>query len=192
MKRISRLGYATHVPVLIEMARNFRIETVVEIGSGPVSTRLFLDKSIFKDLKSLLSFEHYKSWHKEVRKLVGKDNRFNYILTDKSLDYYNIIEGGDMLFLDGLKHHRVYGLTTLGRNFRFTVLHDSDMQRVVEEVEFDKYYKYMVTYTPPSLPRGQGEPNPTAILSNTENVEDVEWEFNWKKSKRLIKKLSYD
>jgi hypothetical protein len=188
MKWVSRLGYATHIPVMIEIAKRFKIENIVEIGSGPVSTRLFLDKNIFKDVKSLLSFEHNEGWFNKMNKII-KDDRLEYVLTDKTLDFFNIINGGDLLFLDGLKGHRIHGLEVIGKKFKLVVLHDSTMGKVMRGVKYSAHYKYVKDYVPPKLPAGQGRSNPTAMMSNHINLDEIKWNFKWKENLELMKRL---
>ncbi len=168
----SKIGTASHVPVLVSLARMFNIETVVELGSGPISTRLFLDKSHFKELKSLISYESREGWHKKVKSLIGDDWRLDYRLITNDVEDIDVDLSGDLLFLDGLKNHRKYGAQKLGKNFKFVVIHDKDITGVP--------FKYKWIYRPPKH-------NPTFIMSDIVDVSRVKWNCVW--DKMLIARL---
>ncbi len=170
----SRPGHASHVPVLICLADIYDIETVVEIGAGPISTRLFLDKRYFKDLKSLISYEHREGWYKKVLNLIGEDERLDLRLITNDTDDINPDHSGDLLFLDGLKRHRIYGAQTLGKNFKFVIIHDKDITGVS--------FKYKWVYRPDRYPL-------TVVMSNTIDVNRIKWKCVWSETQieRLCK-----
>ena len=68
-------AYATHVPVLIGLAAMRRIERVLEFGCGHYSTKTFLTRSVFPDLKKLHSVENDVRWAQTIREAVKDDAR---------------------------------------------------------------------------------------------------------------------
>lgn len=70
--------YATHLPVLVAIARVWRIDSVLELGSGHYSSLTFLDRSCFPDLKRLVSWENDRTWFEEMKPVIGADSRAEY------------------------------------------------------------------------------------------------------------------
>src|SRR2546430_4650839 len=70
--------YATHIPVLVAIARVWRIDSVLELGSGHYSSRTFLDRSCFPDLKRLVSWENDRNWFEDMKPVIGTDPRAEY------------------------------------------------------------------------------------------------------------------
>ena len=168
----SRSGTASHVPVLVSLARMFTIETVVEIGSGPISTRLFLDREYFKDLKSLISYETREGWYKKVKSLIDDDERLDYRLISTDVKDIDFNHSGNLLFLDGLKHHRKHCANKMGNNFDFVIQHDTD----ITEVSFKHKWIYRPKFGPL-----------TVVISNTVDVNKVKW--NCKADAPLMRRL---
>lgn len=71
-------GWGSHQPALKALAAFTPITTVIEFGSGPFSTHLFLDREAFPDLRSLVSFEHDMTW---VEKTWVADHRHALIIS---------------------------------------------------------------------------------------------------------------
>ena len=67
--------YATHVPVLIGLAALRPIERVLEFGCGRYSTRTFLKRSVFPDLKELQSVENDADWAATICEAIKDDSR---------------------------------------------------------------------------------------------------------------------
>ena len=67
--------YATHVPVLIGLAALRRVERVLEFGCGNYSTKTFLNRAAFPDLRELQSVENDGAWAEALRGVVGHDER---------------------------------------------------------------------------------------------------------------------
>jgi predicted O-methyltransferase YrrM len=74
-KYFSRRGrendYATHVPILIGLARMREIKNVLEFGCGHYSTLTFLNRAAFPHLVKLHSIENDSSWSETIRELPG-------------------------------------------------------------------------------------------------------------------------
>lgn len=58
--------FATHLPTLIGLARLLPIRSVIEFGSGLVSTPAFLDRRLFPHLDTLHSYETNATWYERV------------------------------------------------------------------------------------------------------------------------------
>jgi len=95
--------YATHVPVLVGLARVLNVERVIECGCGEYSTLTFLNRSAFPKLVDLLSLENDREWFDNIAGRVGGDTRLEmvYVNGPMSLAASNIEIGGyDLVFLD--------------------------------------------------------------------------------------------
>lgn len=71
-------GWGSHQPALRAIAKFMPIRSVIEFGSGPYSTDLFLDPEAFPLLESLTSFEHNSEWAGIV--VMGNDQRHQLII----------------------------------------------------------------------------------------------------------------
>lgn len=67
--------YATHLPILVGLAKLYQVEKVLELGSGPFSTPTFLDRSVFTQLRNLVSIEDDPAWAREIADLTQGDER---------------------------------------------------------------------------------------------------------------------
>lgn len=67
--------YATHIPVLIGLARIGSVKRVLEFGMGAYSTFAFLNKKLFPDLAELHSFEDNRTWFEEITSVI-EDGRW--------------------------------------------------------------------------------------------------------------------
>lgn len=72
----ARNDYATHVPILIGLARAREIRSVLEFGCGYYSTLTFLNRSVFPELERLQSVENDASWGETLEEVAGKDDRW--------------------------------------------------------------------------------------------------------------------
>lgn len=70
-------AYATHVPVLVGLARMFKIRSVLEFGSGTYSTLTFLDRRAFPDLERIDSYETDGEWLRRVEADGAADMRLS-------------------------------------------------------------------------------------------------------------------
>jgi Predicted O-methyltransferase len=78
----ARNDYATHVPILIGLAKIRRIRTVLEFGCGYYSTLTFLNRSAFPYLERLQSIENDASWAESIKEAANNDDRWNLSLVD--------------------------------------------------------------------------------------------------------------
>lgn len=75
LPRRAENAYATHVPILIGLAAIRPIRRVLEFGCGHYSTKTFLQRSAFPDLKELHSVENDAGWAETMRDAVKEDRR---------------------------------------------------------------------------------------------------------------------
>lgn len=96
-------AHATHVPVLVGLARLLNVERVVEYGCGEYSTLTFLNRSAFPGLVKLLSLENDAEWFARMAGRVSVDPRAEMRSVDgpMSLAASGVEIGGyDLVFLD--------------------------------------------------------------------------------------------
>jgi SAM-dependent methyltransferase len=78
----ARNDYATHVPILIGLARSLEITSVLEFGCGYYSTLTFLNRFAFPQLKHLQSVENDASWSETIQEAAKHDQRWSLKLVD--------------------------------------------------------------------------------------------------------------
>jgi len=98
--------YATHVPILIALARRREIRSVLEFGCGNYSTLTFLNRSAFPHLERLHSIENDASWAPTIQEAAQDDDRWTLQLvngeifeTTSDLD----LEPFDLILIDDSK-----------------------------------------------------------------------------------------
>jgi len=83
--KLNNNSTATHAPVLIGLAKNFIINNVLELGCGNISTSIFLNSSLFKNLDNLTTYENNKVWYDLIKKKHKKDSRWNFKFTNTQI-----------------------------------------------------------------------------------------------------------
>lgn len=125
--------YATHIPVLIGIARlGFPIRNILEFGSGRYSTPLFLNRTIFPYTETLVSIENNLDWAQKVRQQVGFDARLQmsdtlaYELTDF-----------DLILIDNdTVPNKIKTIHEVAQSYRlFAVIHDSECSEYQEALK---------------------------------------------------------
>ena len=98
--------YATHVPILIGLARLREIKNVLEFGCGYYSTLTFLNRGAFPHLERLQSVENDASWAETMHEAAKSDERWTLKLVKgeiadsvPSIDF----EAFDLVLLDDSK-----------------------------------------------------------------------------------------
>lgn len=98
IQSISELPYATHLPVLAALAKVYPIRNVLELGAGPYSTSLFLNRVAFPSVETVTSFEDDPDWKEVVLEAVADDERLDLRMVDavrhsvpKSLEEYDLV-----------------------------------------------------------------------------------------------------
>lgn len=93
--------FATHLPVLVALARVTPVRHVLELGSGPFSTKLFLNRRVFQDLERIESYEDDVEWESVVLQATGSDARLDLRLVDAVRDSVPTDLGKfDLIFID--------------------------------------------------------------------------------------------
>jgi hypothetical protein len=78
--------YATHLPLLLGLARILKIHRVLEFGSGIHSTLTFLDRSAYPDLQAIVSWETDPDWQARVEDAARHDARLKLCLRPEPLE----------------------------------------------------------------------------------------------------------
>lgn len=98
--------YATHVPILIGLARLREIRSVLEFGCGYYSTLTFLNRSAFPHLERLHSIENDVSWAETINEVAKNDARWTLrlVTTDIADSVRDLeLESFDLIFIDDSK-----------------------------------------------------------------------------------------
>jgi hypothetical protein len=74
--------YATHIPILIGLARLREVRSVLEFGCGRYSTLTFLNALAFPHLERLHSIENDDSWAQTIQEAAGNDPRWRLQLVE--------------------------------------------------------------------------------------------------------------
>jgi predicted O-methyltransferase YrrM len=95
--------YATHLPILVGLARSGTVRSVLELGCGYYSTLTFLNRAVFPDLQLLHSYETDPRWAGAVKASTHTDSRSRLHLVDgqiaDSLAETNL-ESYDLILVD--------------------------------------------------------------------------------------------
>lgn len=93
--------YATHIPVLLAVSQITQPKAVLELGSGPFSTSLFLNREAFPHLQTLVSYEDDPQWAKTVSTRFVDDARLDYRLVERVPSAVpDDISAFDIVFID--------------------------------------------------------------------------------------------
>ncbi len=166
----SRLPYpqdhASHIPFLAGIGAAFTIRQVVEFGSGPYSTPLFLNKSAFRKVEDVISVEPSAEWRDKVRDLCGYEERLTLLEENPKTLYTELV---DLVFIDnGPEQHKVETIRWMAlactKNV-IVVVHDAETPSY--RAEIDKFQTKFISekYNPG-----------TAICSN-DNIRELAVEF---------------
>lgn len=103
----ARNDYATHVPILIGLARLREIRSVLEFGCGYYSTLTFLNRLAFPRLERLQSVENDESWAQTLSEVAKNDDRWVLNLVDgeiaESISALDL-EAFDLILIDDSKN----------------------------------------------------------------------------------------
>ena len=152
----------SHEPVLRMLGRTGLIENVLELGSGKFSTALFLDKSVFPNLKRLVSIEHSPKWRNVVRDLfsdsrlridhVSENDMFEKL--DDMLDTWLQLKDIDLVLIDNADTYQ-FRIKTIehlaAKNFTCpVVIHDFEMEKYRDAAKGFDYQMIFVSEIPSS------------------------------------------
>jgi precorrin-6B methylase 2 len=100
----ARNDYATHIPILIGLARLRAIRRVLEFGCGHYSTLTFLNASAFPDLERLHSIENDDAWATTIQEAAKDDPRWTLQLVNGEIsDSIPDLETFDLILIDDSK-----------------------------------------------------------------------------------------
>ena len=102
----ARNDYATHVPILIGLARLREIRSVLEFGCGYYSTLTFLNRAAFPHLEQLHSVENDASWSETISEVATRDERWRLHLVDGDIadSVSNLdLDAFDLILIDDSK-----------------------------------------------------------------------------------------
>ena len=98
--------YATHIPILIGLARLRKVRSVLEFGCGHYSTLTFLNASAFPHLERLHSIENDDSWAQTIEEAARNDLRWRLQLVDGEISESVAdldLESFDLILIDDSK-----------------------------------------------------------------------------------------
>jgi len=98
--------YATHIPILIGLARIRQIRSVLEFGCGRYSTLTFLNRTAFPHLERLHSIENDDSWAATIQQIAQEDRRWSLQLVEGEISetVSNLdLESFDLILIDDSK-----------------------------------------------------------------------------------------
>jgi precorrin-6B methylase 2 len=100
----ARNDYATHIPILIGLARLRAIRRVLEFGCGHYSTLTFLNASAFPDLERLHSIENDDAWATTIQEAAKDDPRWTLQLVNGEIcESVPDLESFDLILIDDSK-----------------------------------------------------------------------------------------
>lgn len=119
---------------LASMASLIRPKTILELGSGRYSSRIFLDKDFFPLVEKVDSFENDQNWSDIVRDLLGNDERFELTCRQgaisKQIESIDL-EKYDLIFIDDSvtseeRSKTIQTIASKGPKRPVAVIHDFD------------------------------------------------------------------
>lgn len=128
--------YATHVPVLIGIARIREVRNVLEFGCGYYSTLTFLNAAVFPHVERLESVENDAAWAETIQEGAKRDSRWTLNLVDgeisesvSTLD----LEAFDLILIDDSQtsDQRVCTIREVSRQSphrAWVVIHDFEVE----------------------------------------------------------------
>jgi hypothetical protein len=101
--KYEKFPHRTHLPILCALENLYKFKNVLELGSGFYSTRAYLDKKLFPNIKKITSYEDNYSWYKIIKNKIKKKSKLKLIYTKNKIE--NIInkinlDNYDLIFVD--------------------------------------------------------------------------------------------
>jgi hypothetical protein len=169
---------ASHIPVLTLLGQQYNIEKVLEIGSGELSTPLFLNKKIYPRLETLISVEDNSVWVDKIKSLVQKDDRIEFRPTVPAALY-----DYDLIFVDGPqdKEKRIKTIHYITREIisPIIVIHDMDVKDYAKAVNkifysfnFSAISPWTTVFSKDVLPVSKFKNVNRKIKTNFNNIEE--------------------
>ena len=139
----ARNDYATHVPILIGLARLREIKSVLEFGCGYYSTLTFLNRAAFPHLERLQSVENDASWAETIHEAAKSDERWTLKLIRREIaDAVPDLETFDLVLIDDSK-------TSTQRSATIRAVAGKQPQRpwiVIHDFEIEEYRRAAVGF----------------------------------------------
>lgn len=132
----ARNDYATHVPVLIGLASLRRIERVLEFGCGHYSTKTFLNRAAFPDLKELHSVENDPGWAKQIKTGARAKLHLTTGPISDTVSSFNL-ETFDLVLVDDSKTAAERAATIRA----LSVFHPANPWFLIHDYEVDEYQR---------------------------------------------------
>jgi hypothetical protein len=168
--------YATHIPILIGLARLRPVRSILEFGCGNYSTLAFLDRAAFPHLERLYSVENDHSWAKTIQEAAKDDDRWTLQLVNGEVSAAVSdlqLESFDLILIDDSK-------TSLQRAATIRAVAHKQLQHpwiAVHDFEVEEYRRAASHFAYGHRFRAY---NPeTGVVSNHRGA--------WKKIDRVIK-----
>lgn len=98
--------FSTHIPALIAVGRHHAVRRVLELGCGPHSTGLFLDRRCFPGVEKLVSIENDPEWHRKILQQFPDEGRLELRLVPSTITTGVVsldISSFDLIFIDDSK-----------------------------------------------------------------------------------------
>ena len=139
--------YATHIPVLIGLARLRPITSVLELGAGHYSTKIFLNRRTFPDLRVLDSYETDQNWRHAISDVTNTDSRASLHFVDgsmatalKAID----LETYDLVFVDDSESadervKTIKALCARRPQSSLVVIHDYEVPEYIKGAQVFRY-----------------------------------------------------
>jgi len=143
----ARNDYATHIPVLIGLARLRAITSVLEFGAGHYSTKIFLNRRAFPDLKVLDSYETDQNWRLVMSDVTNSDSRASLHFVDGSMaTAFEAIdlENYDLIFVDDSESaaervKTIKALCARRPQSSLVVIHDYEVPEYIKGAQVFRY-----------------------------------------------------
>jgi hypothetical protein len=142
--------YATHIPILAAVSALANPKSITEFGAGDYSTAMFLNRSVFPDLNSLVSLENDETWYARMREMLGGDNRLDLrqIRGDLSHAVTEQLLAADLIFIDdsmaAIRKQTILAVGDKAPDGVPVVIHDAEYlwTRMAIRRAFDHYFVF--------------------------------------------------
>ena len=166
--------YATHIPILIGLARLRDIRYVLEFGCGHYSTLTFLNRAAFPHLERLHSIENDDAWAATIQVAAKSDRRWTLQLVNGEIsESIPDLESFDLILIDDSKTsaQRAATIRAIARRqpqHPWIVIHDFEVGEYRDAASGFKHRHRFRAYNPE-----------TGVVANQMN--------DWKTIDRIIK-----
>ena len=148
--------YATHVPILIGLARAREVRRVLEFGCGHYSTLTFLNPTAFPQLAQLHSIENDAAWCETINERASTDERWTLQLVKgeiaESVSKLDL-ESFDLILIDDSKTSALRAATIRAVAHQqpqhpWTVIHDFEVDEYQQAASAFRHRHRFKAYNP--------------------------------------------